>query len=168
MSIHLRHFKEEEKEHLKNAKTFKDLADLALQIINRIPEGVSAISGPISTGGVGNTAENLTVFSNVTEILIEENEINVLSWIPFETKMHEFYLEWKKTSKDGEYCMPILEDFYQPIFSSGKVNDVHFIHGWESSFGSRWEHNLCEKLGIKKIYLSPKLSQKALKRGGKK
>lgn len=164
MSIHLRHFKEEEKDHLKNAKSFKDLANLALNIINRIPGGVSAVSGPISTGGVGYVSGNLIVFSNITEILVEEG-VNVLSWIPFETKIHEFLLEWKKTRKSGEYCMSILEDFYHPVFSSGKVNDVHFIHGWESSFGSRWEHSLCEKLGIKIIYLPPELSQKALERG---
>jgi hypothetical protein len=63
--------------------------------------------------------------------------------------------------------MPILETFYHTMFSSGRIRKVYFIHGWESSFGARWEHDLCEKLKIEKIYLSPELSQKALQSGPK-
>jgi hypothetical protein len=161
-SVHFRHWNEKERLALTKAKSFGELAELALQIIDRMPEDINIVSGPISTGGVGSNAGNIKVFKNITEFLGDEMGLNVLSWIPFETRIGGMAREWSKLNPEGAYCMPILNDFYYPIFSSKKIKKVNFIHGWQSSFGASWEHKLCEELGIQREYLSAELSQKAL------
>lgn len=49
--------------------------------------------------------------------------------------------------------MPILDEFYKPIFEKGYIQEVYFIPGWEYSFGARWELEECKRLGIKIEYL---------------
>jgi hypothetical protein len=163
MESHYRHWGEKEKLALANAGSFKELGKVVVDILSIMPGGVNVVSGPISTGGMGTTAANIAVFKNIVEILTEDMGLNILSWVPFEIKIHDLHTEWSKTNGKG-YCMPILEDFYHAAFCSNKITKVHFIHGWESSFGARWEHELCDKLGIEKVYLSKELSQKALNR----
>lgn len=164
MSIHLRDWSEKERRDLAKARSFKEMARVAAAVMKRMPKNIHVVSGPISTGGVGTNVGNIKVFQGIVEILNEEKGLNVLSWIPFELKVRELLAEWHKINGKGSYCMPILDDFYYAVFTSGKICKVHFIHGWESSFGSSWEHKLCEKLGIEMEHLSPEISQKALAR----
>ena len=167
MDTHFKYWTEEDKKALNKAESFKDLAEIGLTVMNRMPKDVHVVSGPISTGGVGNLLENIEVFRGITEILRQEMGLNILSWVPFELKIRPLLAEWQKCNDKNSYCTPILDDFYHACFHSGKITKVHFIHGWESSFGSRWEHDLCEKLGIEINYLSPEFSHKALKRKSK-
>lgn len=162
--VHFRHWSEKDKKAITKVRDFKEMAQIALEIMERMPKGIHAVSGPMTTGGVGSNMGNVEVFQNITEMLAEDKKLNIISWIPFEVKVRDFLAEWFKKNDKDSYCMAILEDFYHTVFSSGKIVKVHFIHGWESSFGASWEHKLCEKLGIERNYLSPEFSQKALKR----
>ena len=148
---------------LDRAKTFKDLSDIALAVMNRMPTGIEMISGPISTGGLGTPELNLKVFSGVIEILIEDYRLNMLSQMPFEAAMGRFAAAWRTDNPGSRYCMPILDDFYDRVFSTGKVLHLHFLHDWESSFGATWEHDNCERWGIKRIYLEREISLRALR-----
>ena len=144
------------------AGTFRDLSDLALNIMYRMPESIEMVSGPISTGGVGNIPGNRKVFERAIELLVGENMLNIFSQMPFEDKMVEFYLAWHATHPKEKYCTPILTDFYERIFSTGKVKIIHFIHGWESSYGASWEHENCDRWKIRRFYLSEMFSRRAL------
>ena len=161
-TIHYRNWIDADKQKLAKSKSFKDLADIVIEIINRIPKKIEMVSGPISTGGVGSKIENLKVFESVVEILILESKLNIFSQIPFEEKMNELYREWYVNNPDEKYCMPILEEFYERLFSSGKVKKLHFINDWQSSFGARWEHDNCDRWGIERNYLPRELSVRAL------
>ncbi len=159
---HYRHWNPRDHDALKDAKSFVDLAAIALDILRRTPGKAEMVSGPISTGGVGTIQGNRKVFEGVIEILIGESHRNIFSQMPFEDKMVELYLEWHRQNPAEEYCTPILNDFYEKVFLSGKVSALHFIHGWESSFGARWEHGNCDRWGIEKRYLPQELSVRAL------
>lgn len=161
--VHFNHWTQMDRIMLSKARTFKELANLAISIIMRMPEGIEMVSGPISTGGVGSIDGNRKVFEGVVEKLIVESKLNVFSQMPFEDKMVELYLAWHKAHPKEKYCTPILEDFYEGIFSSGRVVVLHFIHGWESSQGARWEHDNCVRWKIGKKYLPGELSQSVLK-----
>jgi hypothetical protein len=147
---------------LGKARTFKELANLAISIITRMPNGIEMVSGPISTGGVGSIEGNRKVFEGVVETLIVEHELNVFSQMPFEDKMVELYTQWHKANPEAEYCTPILDDFYERIFLSGRITTLHFIHGWKSSKGARWEHDNCDRWGIQRKYLPESLSKRIL------
>ena len=152
----------EDKKALDDATDFKQLVNIALAIISRMTGDAHMVSGPISTGGVGTVEGNGKVFANIIEILIKDQGINIFSQMPFEEKMVKLYKEWFKNNPNEKYCRPILDDFYEPLFSSGKVKVLHFIHNWESSTSARWENENCERWGIEKKYLSKELLIKAL------
>src|SRR3989344_9432065 len=75
--------------------------------------------------------------------------LNLFRQLPFQGVMIRLGTSWKGQG----YCMPLLTEFYQPVFESGYIKTVHFIPGWEKSFGAKWEHEQCGRLGIERIYL---------------
>jgi len=160
--IHFKYWTDDDKKALSAALTFKDLATIAINIIQRFPGEVCMVSGPISTGGVGSREGNQKVFTKVIELLATEQSANIFSQVPLEDKIVDIYKKWHLNNPDETYCMPILDDFYRPLFSTGKVGALHFIYGWESSFGSRWEHDNCDQWGIKRYYLPQEFSVRAL------
>ena len=157
--LHFKGWTDQDHIQLESAQSFAELADIALRIISRLPLPLNMVSGPISTGGVGTVSGNRLVFNGVIEILTLEKGLNLFSQMPFEDKMAELYKIWRISNPDMNYCMPILEDFYEKVFSSGKIRSLYFIHGYESSFGARWEHEGCDRWGISRIYLPQELSQ---------
>jgi hypothetical protein len=42
-------------------------------------------------------------------------------------------------TKETGYCLAILDDFYLPIFQSGRISTAYFLPLWPTSFGARWE-----------------------------
>jgi hypothetical protein len=155
---HLKYWTDADKQALTRASSFSEMTEIALRIMRNMPRGIHVVSGPVSTGGFGNVEDNMKAFEMTVEDLHEKG-INVLSWAPFEEVIRVLLKEWRKANPGAGYCMPILKDFYLPLFESGLIMDVHFIFGWESSFGSRWEHGQCVRLNINRHFL-PKSSLK--------
>lgn len=159
MHLHFRNWSDADKEALATVRSFKEMAVIALGIMMRNGGEFHMVSGPISTGGVGSIEGNRRVFMRVIEHLISEEGLPVWSQMPFQDKMVDLYKIWHAENPNESYCMPILLDFYEPVFSSGFVKVLHFIHGYESSFGARWEHQGCERWGIERRYLPAELSR---------
>src|ERR1035437_3198523 len=88
--VHDKHWNADYLDNLNRARSFIDLATIALDIVFRLPEKVEMVSGPISTGGVGTIPGNRKVFEGVIEILILESKLNIFSQMPFEDKMVQF------------------------------------------------------------------------------
>lgn len=141
-----KYWREEDYTDLANAQNFKDLYKIANRIFDRMPGNLGQVCGPIATGGLGDVSKNLEVFDKAIRTLQKEGKI-IFDQIPFEWPMQEL----KKKIPDG--AKTILEDFYLPIFSSGKVATLYFIPGWETSKGATWEHEQAKKLGIDIVYL---------------
>lgn len=159
---HFRYWGRLERALLERAENFSDLFHIAMMVISMIDEDFEMVSGPISTGRVGAIDDNRRVFEKVIETLIRQN-LNIFSQMPFEDKMVELYKAWHQANPAERYCLPILSDFYAPLFSSGKIRVLHFIHGWESSYGARWEHDNCPRWGIERKFLPKEFSEEALR-----
>lgn len=162
--LHFLHWTNKERSALESCQSFTDLTKIALTIVERHGNGINMISGPISTGGTGNRKDNIKIFQGAIEYLYEDCNLKVLSQVPFEDKIEELWDVWKKENPKENYCVPVLEEFYEGIFSSGKVEALHFIHGYESSRGACWEHNNCNRWGIKRVYLNQNVSKILLER----
>jgi len=161
-TVHFKHWNSYNVVALSKARSFIDLANIALDIVHRIPEKVEMVSGPISTGGVGTIPGNRMIFEEVIELLVLESGLNIFSQMPFEDKMVELYQEWHRKNPDEKYCMPILHEFYDRLFYSGRVQTLYFIYDWQSSFGARWEHENCRTWRIEPHYLPKELSDRAM------
>ncbi|MCR4311476.1 MAG: DUF4406 domain-containing protein [Candidatus Taylorbacteria bacterium] len=134
-------------EKVNRATTMPELLAIALDILGRMPDPVSLVTGPITTGGKGSVSENMEVFKVYISKLQKEGR-TVFNQLPFE---HAFSELAKKSAL--EYYTPILDDFFLPLFKSGKISEMCFIPGWESSTGARWESGVADELGIKKAFL---------------
>jgi hypothetical protein len=161
---HYKHWTDEETVSFSSINTFYELSRLALRIMQRMPPGIHVVSGPISTGGFGDSKKNIAVFGAVTEYLILDKNLNILSWVPFEEVIYRLLTAWRAVNVPGEYCWDIMFKFYKPLFESGLITDIHFIAGWELSTGSKWENEQCARLGIRIHYLPVLLSQQMSQR----
>lgn len=141
------YWEEKDWEDINKASSIKDLFIVALRILNRMPDGLAQICGPISTGGKGSIEANLEEFNNKIKDL-QNKGLNIFDQMPFEAPMHKMVINYSK----NEYMNSILNDFYLPLFETGRIKELHFLQDWQSSIGANWEHEKAKKLGIKIIY----------------
>lgn len=132
---------------LDEARNHKDLLDIALRVIDRMPQPIVQICGPISTGGKGSIEENIAEFEKAISYFINMGE-NVFDQMPFQDAM----VRLKKQVIDG-YDERILFEFYQPIFESGLIKNLRFLPDYKSSIGAQWEEEQGKRLNIDIVYL---------------
>lgn len=148
----LKYFCDEDHIQIAESKSLSDILKVANVVLDRMPESsIFQVCGPISTGK-RTVEENILVFVKTIEVLFE-NQLEVFNQMPFEKKMGELQKEWYLKNPGASYYMPLLEEFYKPIFETGKIKKMVFIPGWEHSFGASWEHDQANQLGIDIIYL---------------
>jgi len=139
-------------EAVEKAESFGELVPIAISVLEFFEEPVTIVSGPISTGGFDSNRDlNIRAFVNAIRHLQAQRR-SVFDQTPFESALGRFAKQWAKTGGHG-YCMPILNDFYGPLFRSGLITTVAFMNGWESSFGSQWERREARELGLKVEFL---------------
>jgi len=127
----------------KRAKTFEELAEIALRIIDRIPRPVEMICGPLTSGGLGSFEKNLKVLKKYI-LLGGKSGLNIFDQMPFEPHLHRI---WEESAvKDPN---ELLESFYGTIFKSRKIKQLDFVPDWRGSIGARWERKTARKLKIK-------------------
>lgn len=145
---HHPYWQQDEIEAINKSEQLEEAVQISLKIMRRIPDPVSMVSGPLTTGGLGSFEKNLWLFDLVITKLSADGHY-IFSQLPTENLMNKVWRKWL----EPRYCMPILEDYYQPIFESGLVRKVHFIPGWQKSFGARWEREECHRVGIETVFL---------------
>lgn len=128
------------------AQTYHDLFVVAIEVLKTIPQPVVQFCGPISTGGKGSMAANLSEL-DIAIMFFASKGVYIFDQVPFEEPMQRI-----KSNPDC-YNYDLLNQFYLPLFQSGLIKKFVFLPGWEDSTGAKWEHEQAEKLGIKIEYL---------------
>lgn len=144
----MREFTASEAARVSAATTFEELYEVAIRIIESLPQPLGQVIGPISTGGLGSRKANLALFERVVNCLIRRGYF-VFNQMPFEEKIR---LISETPYFQGED--QLLEVFYRPIFMSGKIDHIWIMPAWRTSYGATWEHGLTEDCGIKHRELS--------------
>ncbi|MDO8466617.1 MAG: hypothetical protein Q7S83_00560 [bacterium] len=148
-----KYWTKKDRKAVKRAKSFKSLARIAIRIIRRMPQPVVQVCGPITTGGVGTVAGNIEIFKQAIK-KVQRSGKSVFDQLPFEKPiwkiMKDFPRRWGRPNKKD--CQ-LLDEFYGTIFRSGVLKELHFIPGWEYSFGACWEYGLGNELGLKIVTL---------------
>ncbi|MFA6325459.1 MAG: hypothetical protein WCX46_04505 [Candidatus Paceibacterota bacterium] len=143
-----KYWQEKDWQDLEKVQSVDDLFSVAEKIIGRMDKPFVQVCGPIATGGLGSVEENLNVFNDAIKKLQKEG-LNVFDQIPFEIPMQVL----KKKFTPEKIGKDILNNFYLPIFNSGFVSTFYFLPTWQTSLGSKWEHEEALKKGIKIVYL---------------
>lgn len=132
------------------AMSFDELASIALTEVHKFPDGAELVCGPITTGGLGSVELNLTAFRASIKRLLEEGR-PIFDQMPYEDQIFSLTAKWKRNNPDRarEYHQPVLNGFYLPLITSGRIIGGNFMPGWETSQGARWERALMHKLGIR-------------------
>lgn len=138
-----------QRRQIDNAESFFDLHLIAQKILE-FREPMAIVCGPIS--GPGSREENLRQFDATIEVLADSG-VDFFDQMPFENRIGILVARYFKENPNEEYCMPLLETLYRPIFSSGKIKRAYFLPGWENSTGASWEHALCKERYIQIVYL---------------
>lgn len=132
---------------LKQAKTFERVTEIALSVMETMPQELSQLCGPITTGGFGDELKNRKIFNRcVIELRVQK--LNPFDQTLLEKAIGPLKIKWKKINGAEKYCKPILNVLYKGIFQSGKIKRTFFLPNWHTSEGSVWERNLIQSLGI--------------------
>jgi hypothetical protein len=138
---------DEERKRLNRAHSYEEAVEVALVILSRMNETgreVVQVCGPMSTGGLGNPADNLALFQLAINRALANN-LMVFDQLPFQPMFHRLS---QSRAGDGTYDWDILEVFYKKIFASRYVRRALFLPGWEGSIGACWERDLVTRLGL--------------------
>jgi hypothetical protein len=131
---------------LSRANSFAAIAKVALGALARMPVSPYLISGPINTGGKGNAEGNLRAYKRAIAY-VERQGKSVFNQLVAEMEFRRLYKAW--IEKEGDkYPWPILHEFYEPIFRSGKIKGIYSMPDWQSSTGARWERELSISLSL--------------------
>lgn len=138
--------KAQEDAKVKYKAALSSLVEKALLEISRLKSPVIQFCGPISTGGFGDTIENLEHLRSVIQAS-KEKGMSVFNQVSYEKRLDEILKDHK------EYDYPLLDFFYSPILNSGKISGLVFLPLWKTSIGSRWEHDMGESLHLPIFYV---------------
>jgi hypothetical protein len=144
-------FLEKYYQKMKEAESYLDLSDIAIEILSGMPQPVSMVSGPISSGGRGSIKENLSELKRVVSDLKEKGDV-IFDNLSFEEHISRIRSSQSNLSKE-ESNQILLEEFYGPIFDSGFIKRIFFLPDWESSQGASWEHGKAEELDMDIVHL---------------
>ena len=141
---------DEECESKKYENELKSLAREALSEIDKMKPPIIQFCSPISTGGFGSVIDNLNYISTFIKECSKHN-ISVFNQISYEKRLDDILKD------HHEYDYPLLDFFYKPILTSGKIHGLIFLPLWQTSIGSKWEHDLGLSIGIPICYLEKML-----------
>lgn len=141
-----KYFTKDDYQSLEAATTYHDLWLVAEKVLERSPNNLAQVCGPISSGGAGSVEKNLEEFDNAIEYL-HQNGVELFDQMPFEQPIQR--LKDLPQNKKAN----LLEIFYQPVFESGRVSDLYFLPGWQQSNGATWEHEQGQRLELNIIYM---------------
>jgi len=145
----LQYWSVEDREELNRARSYSDLLVIAERVIGRMPKPVAQVCGPITTGGLGSFVKNIAVLKKTIETLALAGK-SVFDQTPFQEQMQ--YIK-DANGNGSDYDHELLREFYQPLFEKKLIDELYFIPGWESSVGTRWEHEEALRLAIPKYYM---------------
>lgn len=128
---------------LAQATQLTELYDIARIILQRMPQPLGQVCGPISNGGLGSITANLQRFKEVIADLMRSGNF-IFDQMPFEDKIFELTFSQYNQGFKGE----LLNQFYLPIFESGYIKTLYFIPGWQSSIGACWEYQQAIRFGL--------------------
>jgi hypothetical protein len=121
--------------------SLNELAAEAIMEITALKKPLIQLCAPISTGGFGNSKDNLENLNSFIKYF-ENTEISIFNQLKYERRMD------KILRNHTDYDYPLLDYFYSPIFSSGKISGLVFLPMWETSIGCKWEYNFAKTLHI--------------------
>lgn len=134
-------------------RSFRELGHFGVDVLRKAGQPLCQVCGPISTGGFGNFETNMLVFQRTIEVLLCRG-YNMFNQLPLQEVIIRLCQDWRKQNGNtNEYCWPILEEVYAPLFESGCIELGCFIPNWETSEGTFWEHQKIGELGIKRFYV---------------
>jgi len=149
MSLTQYHWNTQDQEALNKARSYADLLAIARDVISRMEKPVVQVCGPISTGGAGDMAQNINRLGKVINTL-EAKGVEVFNQIPFQVRIQTIAV----AKKMQDYEHELLEEFYRPLFEKGLIQELYFMPDWQTSAGTRWEHEQGVRLGMKITYLT--------------
>jgi len=125
------------------------LYQVAMRIVNRIHQCASPLClvvGPVTTGGLGHSEENLKVLAGAIE-LVRYKGYAVFNQLYFELAFKRYVEDFREKFGDEKYPSEIITNFYLPLIDNGRFVYCYTIEGWETSIGARMKYEHFQKTG---------------------
>lgn len=136
--------------HISKAAEASELAHLgilAVEIAEMMPKPLFMISGPMTTGGMGEYAKNMILFQHAIDEAVRAG-VHVFNQTMLDEHLQRLVRAWYIQNPTAEYCDGVLTDVYETLMQSGHLMGVYFLPDWQTSRGARWEREAGERLGL--------------------
>jgi hypothetical protein len=131
-----------EAQAVEQATTFEELFEIARLVASRMPQPLGIVCGPISSGGLGSLKSNIAQFNRaIVHVRVQGHD--VFDQMPLEDAL--FRIKQLPYYRGDTH---LLDALYRPLFESCLIRVMHFIPGWETSYGARWERSQGQRLGL--------------------
>jgi len=137
----------EELAQIELMSSYKEAVALALRKLQTAPQPVAQVCGPITTGGRCSIKGNLRLMRQGILWLASQGKP------VFDQTVFGPLFQKVRMAKGGEYDKAVLDEFYLILFESKLVGELHFLPGWQTSFGANWEHQQALRLGLSIVFM---------------
>jgi hypothetical protein len=140
-------------EDLASSRDFNHIGEIVLKVLLRSTRSVTMVSGPITSGGTQCKNQNLERYRKAMKFVASQGK-HVFNQLPGEQALKKRFDHWMANRQnEADYCWPLLEGVYAPLFTSGRVERLAFMPNWHTSTGSKWEHDMASHYDISIEYL---------------
>lgn len=141
------HWEDHHIEKAKSANDFAFLGELICDVAQKMPKPLFMLSGPMTTGGMGSYSKNILLFQHAIDEASKEG-VSVFNQTMLEEHLQRLVRNWLTRNPDAQYCNHVLTDVYEILLTSGHIQGLYFIPGWETSRGAKWEREAAERLNL--------------------
>ncbi len=131
---------------LARARTWQELCQVAVVVLEKIPRPIVLVCGPLATGGLPTREENRHVL-NLSTSRLRMTGLNVFDRTPFEDKSFEVTQYWKRQNRLGLDNRRGVE-FDEPLLNSKWFSKAYFLPGWGNDLQARRERELLTQQGV--------------------
>lgn len=131
---------------LARARTWQELCQVAVVVLEKIPRPTVLVCGPLATDDLPTREENRHVLNLATSRL-RMTGLNVFDRTPFEDKSFEVTQYWKRQNRLGLDNRREVE-FDGPLLNSKWFSAAYFLTGWENDLQARRERDQLEQQGV--------------------
>lgn len=145
-------------------KTIEELVRIVLDVLARMPKPVYWVAGPITSGPLTEKTNRRRLHKTIMELKMEGAA--VLNHLPLQAKAMNILRResgGRHLSKAEEHKLQerLRDEFYAPIFQSGKIGALCLMPNSEGSLNVQWKRGFAHGRGIPVKKIPEKLVPKA-------
>jgi len=141
-TVKMNYLTDDEQAALMVARTMGEIVEIALAVLERMPQPVRWVAGPLTSGR--RTAEENRKRLHRTIFHYKEIGATTFNYLPFQRRA----MQIASKVQEGGIQERLRDELYAPIFRSGKIAELRIMPGSDASLNVHWMRGFASAKGI--------------------